>query len=168
MCQSHPKALLHVQRGSASWQCINIVMLQKLTAGLTAELPCCAPPCCHKFVPFRLQLEHLKAYHLNQALCSPAVQSCARVVARVAHVALSEASKLELDFPQRCVPSVTLCVLQNFPQRSKVLVATFLLLQTAHAATPNQTSAAPLLRSCVVPLCAGMSGHEGLVLMCLL
>jgi hypothetical protein len=50
------------------------------------------------------QLEHLKAYHLNQALCSPAVQSCARVVARVAHVALSEASQLELDFPHRWAP----------------------------------------------------------------
>jgi hypothetical protein len=60
----------------------------------------CVPAACP-------QLEHLKAYHLNQALCSPVVQACARVVARVAHVALSEASKLELDFPQRCVLSIT-------------------------------------------------------------
>ena len=91
------------------------------TSDHCSAMPCCVLPCCPTLLSACPQLEHLKAYHLNQALCSPAVQACARVVARVAHVALSEASKLELDFPQRSDRNATVHVLLNAVQSLEVL-----------------------------------------------
>jgi hypothetical protein len=138
----------------AAWQCSNIA--QPSGSQLIVAVPCCVVPYCLpascpsiNCVPAaRPQLEHLKAYHLNQALCSPAVQSCARVVARVAHVALSEASKLELDFPQRSgVPAFALPVLQSPP-----------------GDTPNLSCHIPA--DCAAPLPASVSGCEAWSLRC--
>ncbi len=74
------------------------------------------------------QVEHLDPQHLNEALCSSAVQGCPRVVARFANVALFHASHIELDFPPRwalrdvhpaslAAPAVLLCQGSQLSQR---------------------------------------------------